>query len=402
MKKRITDFVTFFSFSGFYLGIEFLLAINMSDYTRFYSIPIRVALCLSMILYMMFFSNRNKSKGSGNIQFKMFLYFFWFIYIMKVLYFMLDPSLNFGKEKYEFIYYTIAFCILPFSFYQAIDINKHQERIVNIIIFSGLCLGVLTTYLYFDIIISGQIGRLNQAQYMGFEIGTINPLMLAYAGASTIGMTMYRLIYNPPSSFIRNIYYYMSMFFSGIMLLLGASRGSVIALVVTFIIFYFFGNRSIRRKFLIIFTISIPLLVWGAIKVGSSIFDRTAAISVSSNGGNGDSNERLILWEDALNEFYSYPILGGKIEVSGIYPHNFLVEILMATGVIGFLCFIIPFGKSIKMGNSLVKHDRNNVWLVVLLIQGCIHYFFSEGLYYSIQLFIPMGMMYSKMRTYYQ
>ena len=37
------------------------------------------------------------------------------------------------------------------------------------------------------------------------------------------------------------------------------------------------------------------------------------------------------------------PVLGGSIEVSGIYPHNIILEVLMSTGIIGFMLFVYLF-----------------------------------------------------------
>lgn len=394
MKNRIIEFVTFFSFAGFYLGIELLLSINMAEYTRYYAIPIRLMLCGFMVFYILFYSKLNVVKNHKRIPYEAFLYLFWIIYIFKALYYMLDPSIYFGKGKSEYIFYTIAFCVLPFSFYSRVNLDKFGSRIVDILILAGGCLGILSFYLYFDIIISGRIARLNQAHYMGFEVGTINPLMLAYAGATTVGLVMFRMLYYSSLSLIRNIYYGTTLCFSGIMLLLGASRGSLVALLVTFFIFYIFGNTNIRKKFIVIFVVSAPLLVWGAVKVGSSLFNRTATTIDQSV----TENSRFEYWEQAIEEFVISPILGGRIEVGGIYPHNFVIEILMATGFIGFLCFVIPFIKAVQKGISLAKKNNNYVWLLVLLAQGFVHYSFSEGLYYAIQLFIPMGMIYSTMK----
>lgn len=393
MQKRILDFVVFFSYSGFYLGTEVILALGLNDFSRFYSVPMRLALCFLMTLYLLLYKKYNKHSHQ-NISYH-FLYAFWILYVLKVFLMMSNSSLILGREKYEYVFYLLSFCVLPFLFFKEIDIARYNKRILDCFILSGMLLGVVTVYLYSDIILSGKISRLNQAKYLGYDISTINPLLLAYSASLTIGLILFKLIFIPTKSILINAYYYLSLGLSGIMVLLGASRGSILVLASTMLLFYTFGNYKVKKRITYLAAFMISLLIWGALRIGSSIFDRTANISEDVKSGSS-SSERIELWTSAWHEFINNPIFGGNIEVGGYYPHNLFLEILMATGIVGFIFFLIPLLKSIKNGIRFAKSDIQYLWILIVLIQGLLHYFFSEALYYAILIFIPMGMLFSK------
>ncbi len=109
----------------------------------------------------------------------------------------------------------------------------------------------------------------------------------------------------------------------------------------------------------------------------------------------GDASGRQQLWSMAYEEFKHHPFFGGRVEVSGIYPHNVFLELLMATGIFGFLLFLIILFKSFIRGIRAIKYDKIYMIPFLILINGITQHLFSGSIYDAILLFIPMGMIYS-------
>lgn len=137
--------------------------------------------------------------------------------------------------------------------------------------------------------------------------------------------------------------------------------------------------------------ISTPLFIYLINFTGSSIIKRT-----SSTLETGDASGRLQLWDEAFREFLANPLIGGRIEVSGIYPHNIFLEIAMATGIIGLFLFLIILLKSIKSGREKIKISPMFMIPFLIFICGLAQHFFSGALWGAIMLFSGLGLLNSK------
>ncbi|WP_185145805.1 O-antigen ligase family protein [Chryseobacterium sp. SNU WT5] len=63
----------------------------------------------------------------------------------------------------------------------------------------------------------------------------------------------------------------------------------------------------------------------------------------------GDNSLRTPLFKNALNIFKQNPILGGRTHFeNGMYPHNIFLELLMATGIVGLIIYMLKFIPVIK------------------------------------------------------
>ena len=63
----------------------------------------------------------------------------------------------------------------------------------------------------------------------------------------------------------------------------------------------------------------------------------------------GDNSLRTPLFERSLDIFKSNPIFGGRTHYEdGMYPHNIFLELLMATGIVGFIIYMLKFIPVIK------------------------------------------------------
>lgn len=389
LKQNLIILLSFFVFSGYYAVLALLIFLGLIDATRIVTIPLRLLTTIIM-LYMLkqvFFKYSNKKLDLISIVFIIF----WFIYFIKILlHFNNTFKLNRGWMEYAF--YAVNFCILPFLTFSRINFKVYKKHILNALIFSGFLMGSLSLFLYKSIILAG-VGRISMAKYSGIEDETLSPIALSYAGALTMMLCFYELIYNKNKKFVYKIYLYATIVLSTLMFFLGSSRGSIVAIVLTLPLFILYGSGKNKFKFILSFLISVPLLIYGASKSGSSIFERTSSTLESGDFGRGQ------LWVDAWNEFLNFPLLGGRIEI-GFYPHNFILEILMATGILGLVLigYIIIKGFINVFQKSFI--DKDYIWVFILLIQGFVQYSFSGALYFAVLLFFPLGLSYTKTSKY--
>ncbi|MDV7187797.1 O-antigen ligase family protein [Lutibacter sp. TH_r2] len=384
--NRIIYLVTFFIYSGYYAFLAIVFALGMTNSSRWVTIPLRMVTTFLMLYVIL----RIVSKVKLDYYKKWILIVFcsfWLFYVLKVL---LNQNVNvpLSRNWYEYIFYALNFSILPFIMFMLIDFKKYSKTILNSLIFSGFVMGLVTLILYRKILSNG-VGRINLAKYADFEPQTLNPLALSYAGSLTIVLCLYVLLYKKPTSQKYRLYIYSTIILAAIMFFLGASRGSVIALILSVPVLFYFGNIKKKSRFIFITIISIPLLIWGALETGSSVFERTLKTTQGYR-----ISARQELWSEAWYEFLAHPIFGGRIEI-GVYPHNFILETLMATGVVGFILLLMVLIPSFKRAFKLSNLDHNYIWVFIVLIQGFVQHSFTAAIYFSVLLFFPMGLLFS-------
>lgn len=137
-------------------------------------------------------------------------------------------------------------------------------------------------------------------------------------------------------------------------LLLTQKRGPLIAVSIGVILTYFVARHesmSSKVKRIVTFTtatLATIYILYIAFPELFGIIDRFSSDNVLSNRG--------YLWDYALNMFKSSPLIGkgwgsyshslnlniDSVGVSNQNAHNIYLQLLAETGVVGFLCFIIP------------------------------------------------------------
>lgn len=378
--KNIIFILSFFAYSGYYVGLAFLFAFKLSGFSRQYSVPLRVFLVLLMLWVI---QNRLKylfEKRKNNWVFLFLL--FWGFYFVKVLYTESIASLwAISKPWYEFLFYASTYVILPFITFMVIDFNKYKDTILNGFIFSGFLLGLANIYIYGGALGSG-ISRISELTYVtGDDI--LSPLALSYSGSLTLVLCVFKLLMGENKNTWVRLYLIATIVLAFIMFLLGSSRGSVIAIGLSIMVFLAYSPSKNKLQLMILTIVATPLVIWGVEASGSGVFSRFS--NASKDGGSG----RMNLWSNAVEHFFENIIFGGRIEIGGIYPHNFLLEILMSTGVIGSLLILPLFIKTFSNSYRLSKSD---MFIFLIFMQGIAMHLFSGSLYTATLIFLPMGL----------
>jgi O-antigen ligase len=334
---------------------------------------------------MLFVIHRNRDKLYRGMSLSLLVFLlFWAVYILKV---MINegtyPDMNLSRPWEEYIIYSVTYVVAPFITYYTLDFKKFKETILNAIIASGFILGIISIYLYGSYL--GQdLGRLSMIYYItGDQV--LSPLALSYSGALTIVLCAHKLLILKNNSKATIIYLMATIVLSFIMFLLGSSRGSVIALMLTLPLFILYSQLKQRLWLMALFILATPVVIWAIEASGSSIFDRIANTSEDQGGG------RAFLWKNAFSHFLENPIVGGQVEIGGIYPHNIFIEILMATGIVGAVMIIPLIFVGLRSGIYLVRNNKIYLFVLLILIQGLVQHFFTGGFYTATLVFVPLA-----------
>lgn len=125
---------------------------------------------------------------------------------------------------------------------------------------------------------------------------------------------------------------------------LAGSRGPFVAFYV--VMLYIFVSRIRRTSGIMIGLVSISSLMALMLLVDPHAFREMTGsnllIRIFDDSDLSDES-RLVTYEIAWENFLSHPFLGGELLVLGTYPHNFVLEILMATGLVGMALFLMMY-----------------------------------------------------------
>ena len=190
---------------------------------------------------------------------------------------------------------------------------------------------------------------------------------------------------------------YIIVFANLFICLTSGGRGGFVAFVVVDFIIIFVGNykklsanQMIKSflGFLLLVALSVAVFSFtGNSRLGSIGFDRI--IDFFQRGSVVD-RQRTLIYANAIQTFERAPIFGHGIGSvfyeSLLYSHNFFLDALIETGVVGTAAFTAIIVITIRHGWRLYKYDRKYIIWLILFFQGFASSIFSS--YYLDQ--IPM------------
>ena len=198
-----------------------------------------------------------------------------------------------------------------------------------------------------------------------------------------------------------------SLFFIG--LLFTQKRGPLLAALISVILVYLITNNSKLSKKIFVFLIGVAVTIVG-VYVGYILFPKLFAV-IDRFSTDNLLTGRQYLWDEALDMFMECPLCGvgfrayphkmsvviDTIKVTNLNAHNIYLQILAETGIIGFLCFMIPMLFSLI--NTLTFLRNNRMYLserttMVLLFSSIMQLFFlvngiTENSLYDRVIYVP-------------
>lgn len=374
----------FFLIFGGYILISFIpdfMGIN----NRIITVPFR-GICLFFSLMLIFVGIKKDLFYKIDINLK-FVLLFWAFFIIRIIYDLYLRNLNVNyqySDKYEYLFWAIGVTFIPMlsSFY--IKYLK-LETVVNFFYWT------LFFSLGFSLFSKNNYQTENELLRQGAN-QAISVILYGHLGCTLSLLSIYKYKrkkhYIPVLSFIVGV---LVIFSSG-------TRSSFIALVIVSMIYFSF-NKNIHNKMifsgcLIILSVIIIFLQGYIIEViRTSNLPLIKKIIISLSDQEKLYNGRDYLINSALLEFEKSPIIGWCFVITsgigeGFYPHNSVVESLMATGIIGGFLFIIIIIKASIISIQLIKKNNENLWIALLFFQYLLYSLSSMALYKHQTLWI--------------
>jgi len=387
-KKNLKDFnlvVGFFlAFSGYYAALMAQTNLAAGLDSRNVTVPLRLIIVTSIGLT---FLQRPRIKMKKGL---LFFLLFAAAYLSRILIEYVDSNSTFHISELEFFFYFATFVLIPMFFISQYQLSEDDYNKIFMAVMTGtLLLSVSTLYFYGDII--GTVTRISGA--IKRDENYISPLALSYCSALGIGVGIAYLIAHEVDSF-KKIFIYATIGTSFIPFYLGASRGSIVALSFPFIIYLLFA-KNVKRRVVLLFSIGILSAAFIIITeyFGSGVFVRFANISRDIETGSS-SVIRIDIWRASLMQFWNNPVFGNSLNCDYVnhHPHNILLEVLITTGFIGFIPFILFLQQIFIKIKLIVNQHSRYFWVCVIFIQAFTQNMFSGGIYAAGWLAIGSGL----------
>lgn len=392
LKSKAYYFISFFTFVGYYAGLELIIFLGLGNLTRFYSVPLRLVVSLVMIVFLL--TNIKRVSQSSLLIYFLFS-FFWIFYVFAIVREIYNPSPELIFSPYTYLGYSLIYCIIPFLFYSLKHSWSSLEIFKSAIIFSGIVLSILTFALYGQFLLSG-IGRINELKYLdGGSTSFISPLALSYSSSIVISICLYYILFRKIDRKTRT-YYWIATLLSLIPFFLGASRGSVIVILFSlFVVIMLQGAFYTKISAIVMFSVIAVIVIVFANMTGSNVV--SGILNLSQDMESNPSNViRLSQWNSAISQFLSSPVLGDSIQSEvPPYPHNVILEVFMSVGVIGALPFLSLLAFAFYKSLTVIRYRPEYTWISIIYFQGLIQGMVSGAVYSSIFLWSGIGLLVS-------
>lgn len=391
---RMADWTGILYFGCAFFGFYLLLSVPVLLYApnRLFTVPYR-AVTLGISLYFIFRAftgTRSVYRG-----FLLPVYIAWMVlYAVRLIVYSQERTSTLHGQ-YEYLIMGVGMCLLPGLGFLHVWNSRRLEVALHTIAIVGTSAGWLYCWIYAGAIFSGNFGRLLGGQFVGDYV-TVNPLQLGYMG-SGLAVAAFGLL---RSKFLGLIKFAIIPLVAAPCILLisfSGSRGPVVALFGCSIIYILanlkWGNLSRVMMVTFLGICSTGVAIWVAIITGSSMFLRFVNTYYGlSEGGNAMS--RFELYEMAWQQFLDGPVFGDFVELRGayIYPHNFFLEALISTGIVGFILFsTLALGTCI-LAIRLMRNYPKYGWVSLLYFHYFIYSMVSSALYSNTYFWCSLGL----------
>jgi O-Antigen ligase len=173
-----------------------------------------------------------------------------------------------------------------------------------------------------------------------------------------------------------------------IIVTLAKARGPLVGSAVALIVFFLIVRGQYKIQFVAALTVCAMVLIGLQIYTGNSLLEDTLSrFDYVADGGAGDSvTPRKLAWTAAWEQFLDDPVLGRFIfeKANNYYPHNIILEVLMATGVLGAGFFFWHLMLTFKAATFLLRQPTlalSSAFIVIIFLKEFVQSLFSGSVW---------------------
>ncbi|MER8421480.1 O-antigen ligase family protein [Mesorhizobium sp. M1329] len=338
--------------------------------------------------------SRFRKSVNLNIDVALFLAF-WIVYFVRILNDTVLQDILLGRPRWFYWVWAFGVCFAPaFALILPRQWVKFDALGVVLLYAGAICSVLILAKGNFDFVTSsGDVvdgGRLN--------VSALNPIFVGHAGASTclLGAWMFLKAYLRGSNWMSKGVAVLAIVAGAIVLVKADSRGPLAALLVVSL----FCIASLRTSKLIVaslFAISAGIVLMQMGVIDSQLLDSLGLSRVSASFSDEldiSARQRQVSAHSAYNQFLESPIVGDALEerTTLFYPHNVVIESLMATGILGGIPFILLLFRISFQCWRLLRAGDSNAWACLIFLQYLIGAQFSGSLYTSYTMWASLSM----------
>lgn len=316
---------------------------------------------------------------------------FWVLYMARLILDTLAAPIPLRMSLGEYYMFTIGTVLLPLMAFLVVPTTRALEWARQWILMVGAAACVANLLLAAAALPLSRLGLGS----VRLSIETLNPISLGHTGVMTAILAAFELLRS--ESVAKRRFLAIAALGAGIVAMIASgSRGPVFALLFAMAFLMLVGWRLGSRT-------RVVVALGTAAAMGAFLFFKVeglarAAAAFRFGGITGTMydpsvNVRLALFEEGLRLFAENPVTGAAIELpgSGYYPHNIIIEALMATGVIGGVMFLLAFAGAAFAAVRLAIVAPLYAWLGALLVQQMVAVQFSGAIAGSPEVWALMG-----------
>lgn len=392
--KNLPFIISFLTYAGYYVVLGAIIALGYIELSRSFTVPLRLLtlglICISIVKYGFKLTPQNR-----NVFY--FFFAFWLVYFCRIAFEMLRGNPYLHKSPSEMALFAFSFGIMPFLYFNQQRSDEDYKLILKGILVAIISLSFLSLYLYLDLLIAG-VGRINKASnVMKEDVSTLSPLALSYSSAAGIAIVLSIFLYKLNGFYKLNKYLLILAASVPIApFLLGASRGSVIAFILPFIVINFLKSGKGKLKSIVLMTLFIVVVGFLATLTGSGVFVRLITTYNKYESGNS-ADGRESYYSSSFDQFLGSPLVGDSLqnELFKFYPHNIILEVMLSTGLIGLIPFLMLLYMAWRRSMRIINHRQELIWIVILYWQGFLQHMFSGALYSALWFWASLGLILS-------
>ncbi len=336
--------------------------------SRLFAVPYRVIIFL-MSLYFIFLGL--KAKRFFNLS-TISTILFWLFYLAKDYHSLTQDYYNpeIRTSLDESYVRIIVIALVPSLAMMNLNVKK-----INLIVAGKLLFLIYALMLFLNIVYG--VFHIHGGKL--WHIFSIYYISYGHLGTSLVLMSAYFLAFTSP---VNKYVYFLGLFLGLFIIIEGFARSPFLALVV--VALYYLTVLKKKRYFY--YFISALLLIGMYIYVSEKYgFNRLIFVERTYKWiFEGDTSLRTPLLEKGWNLFLNNPVLGGRVLFEdGMYPHNIFIELLMATGIIGLILYMLKFLPLLKSWAYFFhkEKDTGQILFFALFLQYFILVCTSYSLY---------------------
>ncbi|WP_341223649.1 O-antigen ligase family protein [Loktanella salsilacus] len=331
-------------------------------------------------------------KAKPTNKFAVFLFLaFWILYFMRLAFTTAFESNSLSRPDSYYWIWSVGVCFIPALAVLLTYTSGTAERLLTPIIV------VVNAALLLALLFGGTGIRTTDGEIIDvgrFSVESLNSITMGHLGVTGVLLGICVLL----SEQLRKSMYILALaavILGGLIAMFANSRGPLVAMLVCCMVIIIAGAH--HRKTYIIAALFVLLGILLAAFNRDALFGNIGILwrfQAYFLGVDQSATIRMVSFEGAWTQFLSSPFIGDAIEerITNFYPHNLMLEALMATGIAGGLPFLGLLIMTLRCAWNLVSQGSKSMWMGVIAIQYIVAAMFSGSIYSSNTMWVLIAL----------